>query len=116
MQDCPNCDKQHFNMKNCTGQKTISKGREMSNMQVTRFTETGIMQSNEEGGWERPEPIPFMLWSFGGGWKHACVPHKLLFQFKSRWHKHGHHEPKHTSEYPPSDLAIRAGYKRVWLP
>jgi hypothetical protein len=57
-----------------------------------------------------------MLWSFLGGWKHVCVVHKLLFQFNSAYQKHGYHAPKHTNEYPPGDLAMRAGYQRVWLP
>lgn len=83
---------------------------------VTRVTENGLMV-NTGDGWERPTPIPFELWSFIGGWKPVCVRHKLIFQRRYSFYKdHANCEPESLSEYPASDLAIKAkGFRRVWL-
>lgn len=57
---------------------------------------------------------PFELQCLIGGWKPACTKHKLIFMFRSRYYrKHGKCK---GGAYPPSDLAIKSGYRKVWLP
>ncbi len=82
-------------------------------MRITRFTDTGI-QTNDGEGWERPMPYPFFLWSIIGFWRPACVKHKQIFQFASRYYRD--HAYCEGGTFPDSDLAVKSGFRKVWLP
>jgi hypothetical protein len=91
---------------------------------LTRISDTAdnrlACTTGECEGWmylvpEAAIAVPFqLLCFFPVGWRPVCVKHKQIFVFEGRYYRE--HAKCKGGTYPYSDLAIRSGYRKVWLP